>query len=392
MVRQALRRFRLGRHPAEPVLLHRLCCIGVGLSLLGVGLAGVAAAGKGLWDFTDSPPGETVFRCKCQLDKRKARLRNLEGDILVSKRRLQALRESLADPLGPSFGIARQAATDEEKVLKALQLAADGLQVQTLKKALPGLLVSLLLTLAFSVVAGRLMLVHGTHSVGAKSLTNWGVPFVAWSTLFFVIFVVREILTSVLPIEKSWFGWASFCICSEAWFLNLIILAGVGLVIGHPATLIWCFSQQSCLPAKLDLDAPDGSCGVGDYVLFVQTWALSILIFLLLGIIGWIDLTFSTEHFSAAYALPPAMLTLAALVVASRLTWNAVCIRLQYQRLVRSLAPTWSQIQKNKPVADPTNSFLGDQWWKLPATIIGALTALWAVANWLLTTKLFGAS
>ena len=40
-------------------------------------------------------------------------------------------------------------------------------------------------------------------------------------------------------------------------------------------------------------------------------------------------------------------------------------------------------IYKNgEPAPDPTAAFLGDDWWKLPATLGSLLFALWGVMEW----------
>jgi hypothetical protein len=59
-----------------------------------------------------------------------------------------------------------------------------------------------------------------------------------------------------------------------------------------------------------------------------------------------------------------ALLAAIAAVVGCRLLWNGIGVRII--------------------------GFLGDTWWKLPATIFGALTAMWALTQLLLRQGVFG--
>jgi hypothetical protein len=234
------------------------------------------------------------------------------------------------------------------------------------------------------------MLRQGVPVLPEQPLLGWRRPYCAWSAVLAAVFFGREIWTTVLTVHKSWFSWGSFCICTPAWRLTFVISAGVALMVGCPATVIWCFSRSRCHPKSLNYNAPDGAWGVGDYVLFLQTWAVTILVVVLLGIVIWLDLTVTGSGFSPPYLLPIGVLAGSALWIGARLIWNAIQIRLQYRSQLRELGKTWTEIQEKRPPADPTINFLGEHWWKLPATVVGALTALWAITNWLLTSKLAG--
>ena len=43
------------------------------------------------------------------------------------------------------------------------------------------------------------------------------------------------------------------------------------------------------------------------------------------------------------------------------------------------LGSSWAEVEALKPASDPTVPFIGENWWKLPATLGGLLLALWGV-------------
>jgi len=132
----------------------------------------------------------------------------------------------------------------------------------------------------------------------------------------------------------------------------------------------------------MDVNAKDGAWGVGGYVLFLQTWSIVILVFLLLPTVLWLKIVGNSGRLSLAYLATGTVLFLLAFVLEGRLIWNAIRIRLHYHEEVKKLGTTWSSIQAQDPPGDPTKSLLGEQWWNLPATIFGTLAVLWALVQW----------
>jgi hypothetical protein len=55
--------------------------------------------------------------------------------------------------------------------------------------------------------------------------------------------------------------------------------------------------------------------------------------------------------------------------LAVRLVLNAIALRERYRTAIGRLAGTWKDVQALKPAGDPTVAFIGENWWKLPATL-----------------------
>jgi hypothetical protein len=381
------------RNADEPPQLRHLFYASLILILAGNALAFAFALMNGLWAFEKAPQGVTWLRCCSQLKERSKNEKRLQAQIAVANKRKDTFEKSL-DP-NPSndsyFSIARAGVLEEEEALKKLNAQARWYQVQSLHDSLWMIAGIFLVPVLLSFCAGRLMLIHGARSVGGGGPGRWRTAYWVFTGLGAGSIILREIVTSALAGgDKIWFGWMSFCICPGAWFSMWLTFIGLGMVVAYPSCIIWCFSRTDRRPATLDAQATDGCWGVGNYVLFLQTWSLAIFIFVITGSVLYIDISATAGRFAIAYAAPPMLLAVCAAVVGSRLVWNGIGIRLSYQNQLESLGRKWPDIQAQKPPPDPTIGFLGDNWWKLPATIFAALTALWTLTQLLLQQGIFG--
>jgi len=381
------------RNAGEPHPLRRLFWLGFALILVGNAVAIGFALRNRLWEFKDPPPGVTWYRCKCQLDERRKNDKKLQRQICVANARKEYFEASLSDsnPSNPYFSAARTRILEEEEVLKKLNDQAKWYQVQSLKDSVWLLAGIFLIPVLLSFCAGRLILIHGARCTGDDGPDRWKAAYFVFTALGASSIIGREIFTSALPVgDRIWFRWNSFCICPAAWFSMWLTFIGIGMVVAYPLCIVWCYSRTNWRPKFLDCQAPDGCWGVGSYVLFLQTWALTIFILVITGSVLYIDISATWGRFTIAYAVPPAILAACTVVVGLRLVWNGIGIRLEYQKQLESLGTTWAEIQALKPPPDPTIGFLGDTWWKLPATIFGALTAMWALTQLLLRQGIFG--
>ncbi len=151
------------------------------------------------------------------------------------------------------------------------------------------------------------------------------------------------------------------------------------MVIAYPAAIAWCASRTKYRPPTLKRDAPDGAWGVRDYLLFLQTWSISVILVLFPSTVLWAQ--FAAEAHSWKYLIEPGALLLGSLLVACRFIWQAFQLRLIYFHELKSLGSCFKIESLHLP-GDPTVGFLGERWWSLPAGISGALATIWAIAKW----------
>ena len=344
---------------------------------------------KGLWDFKKPPQGIDWLNCKCQLDERRTNDAAIQTQMCASQKRKKIFEGALRDTINPYFSTARKGLLEEEEVVKKLQQEAELYRVHSFKESRMLIFWNFFVPFLLSFVAGRLMLIHYARSIGVGEIVKWKTTYTVFSILGASSIILTQVVTSVFSIHGPiWFGWMSFCISPWAWFSMWLSFIGLGMAVAYPSTIIWCYSRSCMRPKSLDFQSPYGSCGVGSYVLFLQTWSVLIFIFVILGSVVYIDIDSIAGRFSFWYAVPPALLMACAFLVGSRLVWNGVCIRLEYQKQLISLGRT-RDIQALKLPPDPTIGFLGDNWWKLPATIIGAFTVMWTIAQILLRHDIF---
>jgi hypothetical protein len=66
------------------------------------------------------------------------------------------------------------------------------------------------------------------------------------------------------------------------------------------------------------------------------------------------------------------------MILVGRTIWRAVSIKILYWSSVEKLDKKWKEIKEDIP-PDPTISFLGENWWSLPASLTGVFAALWVL-------------
>jgi hypothetical protein len=380
-VRQ-IRWWKPWRFPPEPSGLHRLLVLGIVVGFVGLGAAAGMAIRKGLWKEANLRENETCFYCPCQRGNYTRNKKDIEWETNNSEIRLRLLKHTLLEEGNPSFLLAREKAIEEERFLEELKAKLKGLKVSAVRDDMGKTAAALGLSLGFAFLIGRLMLVHCqlnkiSEQAGEKELANWIRPYWFWVLLLFTGSVIREVFSSVLIREKTWFGWVSFCVCKEAWFLLWIMYFGLTMTVAYPACIAWCLGRSTYRPRKLDFDAPDGAWGVGDYVQFLQTWSGLIILAVIVPSVLLFGLLLA-GHFSWIYVFPSIGLLLGGFVVAGRLIWNAVEIHRMYVKTLGTLGTTWSGIQQKKPPPDPTADLFGKYWWQIPP-IVGALEIGYAI-------------
>jgi hypothetical protein len=79
-------------------------------------------------------------------------------------------------------------------------------------------------------------------------------------------------------------------------------------------------------------------------------------------------------------------------VLGGRLVRNGLIVRHRYELGRAGLGETWAEVESKKPPPDPTASFLGEDWWRLPATFAGLFVGLWTVLEWAHVTDVISAA
>src|SRR5207248_2373658 len=82
----------------------------------------------------------------------------------------------------------------------------------------------------------RLCASHAFEAIGKNKVQEindcrWYLSYWTWVSIVFFIQISSEIITSILTIHKTWFGWSSFCISPAAWTLMLLAVLGFARVI-----------------------------------------------------------------------------------------------------------------------------------------------------------------
>jgi hypothetical protein len=132
---------------------------------------------------------------------------------------------------------------------------------------------------------------------------------------------------------------------------------------------------------------------VGLYVRFLHIWTIVALGAPLVVTIAWIRFAQAgQERFDAFYLIPVLAGAVTNGLLGGRLVRNALIVRHRYELGRGELGKTWAEVESKKPPPDPTASFLGEDWWRLPATFAGLFVGLWTVLEWARVTDVISAA
>jgi len=367
----------------ESSRLHRHFILGIGIMMLGVSSSVGVALWQGLWEFKIPPRRLHCEHCEKQWANRTKRLADINRLCEISEHRRRELTNALSNPQHPAFSTARRELEAEVEFGRQCERDAKSLSVQPLHDFAAPAAIGLILITGFSLLTARLAVIHGSSAL--PSLQKADQPlfpskrYWCWVALVFIPHASREVGTSILAIEKSWFAWSSFCISPAAWTLMQVAALGVSMIIAYPAAVLWESGNYRGRRIVLDVGHIDGQWGVGAYVLFLQTWTLLCLFSLVLPTAVWLRLLRTGNRMSGAYLVITVVLFASALSICGRMLASAVAIRRLFAAQLAKLGATWQQIQACKPPPDPTIPFLGEHWWKLPAIVFGIGAASWSV-------------
>ena len=327
--------------PAEPKMLHHFFHFGVLLVILGFFAAILVGAAQGLWAFKTFKEGmeSKSFCCPKQHDFRRTQLQVLEEGNKRISNRLTSLQIALVHPASPHFVFAREKIIEEREELRKLEEREKRLKVEPLTSRFIFIALFVTLIVIFAAYgAARLMIHHASKSVlSGRRITRWRWPYWTFVVILFIVFLAREVSTSVIAIDKSWFGWNSFCVSNAAWLLTQVMFLGFAMVIAYPASVLWYLSRPAHRPPMLNPNHPDGAWGVRRYVLFLQTWAILTIVFFLAPTLLALRIYAASPDVSFLYTVPSIVYSAVLAVTVGRLIWNAVRIRQAYYNALGKL-------------------------------------------------------
>lgn len=202
--------------------------------------------------------------------------------------------------------------------------------------------------------------------------------------------ILRDIYTSILTTEKPWVGWGSFCISTEIWIVKNISFIGFEIVGIYPFALAYILTSKTFQP-KVNLLSKSINCGLGHYILFIQSIAIATCIVLFLPIIIALKGVIKGSYgvFPPIYLLDYVAISSFGLLIVVRTVMAAVRTRLSYWSEIDKLEKTWAELKELDLPPDPTREFLGQNWWTLPASLTAIGFALWALVTFLQLDSFF---
>jgi hypothetical protein len=391
----------------EPRKLRRLGHVGIGL-IVATSLAGIAIgalSSDGWKDVPDVPlcgaplvaPACTAppARWRCHLgicdeqwrawsDKRAENCRQR----CLSRQRIEGLEAVLVDRQQSGFLQARQELDKEHALAERLEREARKQAIQPLWGELPVRVLLLGLDIAFALLTQLLLLRTGRYV--PRDPQDTGAVFVGWPRVYayfaglgMAVALLTMSRTAFWESDKSWVAWDSFAVSPLVWLTNVGLFAGVVMIFAVPTATLWCLSRSAYVPRKLDPTSPDGASGVHAYVQFLHLWTILVFGLPLVLTVGWLRYSDGAQtSFDVIYLLPIAGGVLICGLLGGRLVRNALVLRHRYHAARTRLGHSWKDVTAKDPAPDPTAEFLGENWWRIPATLGGLFAALWGVLEW----------
>lgn len=336
----------------------------------------------------DLPPGEAAT----QVALRKARDRlpywygervRLADDCARSYARQRELQRTVDRPAAPGFADAARRVDEERARYAALREHEQRLTLGGYDPGSRVVLGFIDLLLAWLTVLGLLrsgkQIIRERH---AQIMTRWR-PVQRAIIAFGVVVTVVTLCLTIDPQHKISIGSDSWVVGPWTWGSTLLSMTGIVAIFSVPATLLWLLGARDFVPTEVQPLASDGQCGVGDYVSFLHSWTILAFALGLAPTVLWIRyMSAPGASFVFAYLIPVIAGQLLIATLAARLVYNATVLRRRYRDAIQRLASTWAEIEVVKPAPDPTIPFIGENWWKLPATLGALLLAIWQVLEW----------
>lgn len=355
--------------------------IGASISILSCFSAIVISIGSGypIWSGTWDGNGSNACNCEEQLENRKRKLNEINSDLDMVEIRINYFTEALKDTKDKAFVQAPGELEREMRKKATLEDEKKGLTPKPIFPSAIGMLALLLVAFWAVFLIARFVLRDAQDTFHKKLDFRivWIKPYLLIAGVLIVCTLVEQIFVSILATDKPWFGWDSFCVSPTIFILMRLTYAADQFAITYVLTVFYLLADKKYMPKEVELDNPDGHCGVGRYVHLFQKWTFIGLVAAFIPIVWWLHvITTSPASFEKGYLITPASsLTVVAYLV-FRGVRKAYLLRRKYQEAcTKKMGTSWSaQKAKNLP-PDPTREFIGEKWWKLPAVVTAAITA-----------------
>jgi len=303
--------------------------------------------------------------------------------------RFEQLKRARSDPNDRNFSQAWSWFESELYQLEKITMSKKiKYRINSIIGSFPVFIALILGSLLFYLLINRLALLHAKsayrHSHLSKIIRNWMLPQILIGIVIAAPMIISELVTSVFATEKTWFGYDSFCVTPSAFVLKCMAYVTFGFVASTPFTMLWCLSRRDYIPLP-DPSARDGKFGGERYVEFLQTWTLWLILApSTLGIFLFRYVVEMEKVFSFVRLLYGLGVGIMTLLIVVRLITNAVILRFR----CREALVDQKLGEADRVPIDPTISFLGTDWWKLPATISVSLASIWALLEFMGLSKL----
>lgn len=373
---------------SEPYGLWRLYLI-----LLCVTLLLLFAAAFSAYGLHGSLINDLTITCKTDNCISQSNHRNylLNKDTETKKaagKRIEQLKRARSDPNDMNFSQPWSWFESEIDQLERITMSKKRYRINSIIGSFPIFIALILGSLLFYLLINRLALLHAKSAYRQshlhKIICNWMTPQILIGILIAAPMIISELVTSVFATEKTWFGYDSYCVTPSAFVLKCIAYVTFGFVASTPFTTLWCLSRRDHIPHP-DTSARDGKFGAERYVEFLQTWTLWLIIApSIIGIFLFRYVVEMEKVFSFVRLLYGLGVGIMILLIVVRLISNAVILRF---RCREDLVGQKIDEADRVPI-DPTISFLGTDWWKLPATISVSIASIWGLLEFMGLSKL----
>ncbi len=212
---------------------------------------------------------------------------------------------------------------------------------------------------------------------------------VAYTVYFSAVSLLGQAYTSMIDIDKDWFGWDSYCVSSASFAASAFMNIGLNIAAAFPLSVFTCLALEDARPGLNSgaLEDGDVTFGVGDYIHYWEVWSFWGLV-PVGGVTVWfIHDVASAATVEAAYLIAAALSLLPIVWLFWRVFRHAHVIREEYQAKRKEYFSERKDVLPSYP-DDPTIPFLGTSGWRFPGTVTAVVATMWIVSGQLGLTSM----
>jgi hypothetical protein len=299
----------------------------------------------------------------------------------ASQARLDEIEKALNDPQSVHFLAARECLEEERAVHAVLEERTLSLRLSPFETDVR-IRFGLLDFAVGMLITALLLKGKPTLATNEKVFSGWGKVYGCFVVAGTIATLVTLIYGGIIAEPKMWVGLDSFHVRERTWSFSVVSILGGVMMLSQPVAILWRLSDTAFVPA-VEPTNPRGDCGVGSYVTFLHGWTMIGAMIALIPVVLWLRYvrTAPLEH-GSVYLMPAVFGLGVVCLLDYRLVRNAIVLRERYRTELTKLGATTAAVENEKPAPDPTISFIGEDWWKLPSLLGGILFAVWAILEW----------